>query len=139
MAHEDLDRDQHIEGSTDRAFGFVFAALFIAIACWPLIHGELVRWWSVAVAAVFAVIALAKPVLLAGPNRLWIKFGLLLGKVISPIALGTLFYGVVTPIGLLVRLTGKDPLRLKFDSAASSYWISRNPPGPPPGSMNNQF
>lgn len=139
MAHEDLDRDQHIEGSTDRTFGFVFAVFFIVIACWPLLHGELIRWWSVAVAAAFAVVALVKPVLLVGLNRLWIKFGLLLGKVVSPIALGILFYGVVTPIGLLVRLTGKDPLRLKFDPAASSYWIPRTPPGPPPGSMNNQF
>lgn len=139
MPHENNKLDQHVEGSSDRTFGLVFAAFFIIIAGWPLLHGGLIRWWSVAVAAIFAVTALVKPVLLAKLNRLWIKFGVLLGKVVSPIALSILFYGVVTPIGLLVRLTGKDPLRLKFDPAASSYWLSRNPPGPPPGSMNNQF
>ena len=139
MAHEDLSRDQHVEGSSDRTFGLEFAALFIVIAGWPLFHGGAVRWWSIAVAAVFAVVALLKPALLAGLNRLWIKLGILLGKVVSPIALGVLFYGVLTPIGIVIRLAGKDPLRLKFDPAASSYWIPREPPGPPPGSMTNQF
>jgi hypothetical protein len=88
---------------------------------------------------VFVVIAILKPALLAGLNRQWLKFGILLGKVVSPVALGVLFYGVVAPIGVLMRLTGKDPLRLKLDSSANSYWIPRKPPGPPPDSMNNQF
>ncbi len=139
MAHEDLKRDQHVEGSSDRAFGLVFAGVFLVIAGIPLFHGEALRWWSVGVAAVFALVALVKPALLAGLNRLWMKLGILLGKVVSPIALGILFYVVITPIGIMIRLTGKDPLRLKFDSDAESYWIPREPPGPPPGSMNNQF
>jgi hypothetical protein len=90
-------------------------------------------------ALAFAAVAIWKPVLLAGLNRLWIKLGVLLGKIVSPIALGILFYGVLTPIGALVRLSGKDPLRLKLDPGAVSYWISRTPPGPPPDSMTNQF
>jgi len=139
MAHEDLSRDQQVEGSSDRSFGLVFACVFLVVACWPLFYLELPRWWALGVAVVFAVIALLKPTLLAGLNRLWIKFGLLLGKVVSPVALGILFYCVVAPIGVLVRLTGKDPLRLKLDSGANSYWIPRKPPGPPPDSMNNQF
>lgn len=139
MAHEDLNRDQHVEGSSDRSFGLVFAAVFLVIAVIPLFHGEAIRWWSVGVAVIFALVALLKPALLAGLNRLWMKLGLLLGKVVSPIALGILFYIVITPIGLMIRLTGKDPLRLKFDPDAASYWIPREPPGPPPGSMNNQF
>lgn len=139
MAHEDLDRDQHVEGSSDRTFGLVFAGLFLAMAGWPLFHGEAIRWWSVGVAAVFALTALVNPGLLAGLNQLWIKLGVLLGKVVSPIALGILFYGVLTPVGVVIRLTGKDPLRLKFDPGADSYWIPRQPPGPPPDSMNNQF
>lgn len=139
MAHEDLNRGQHIEGSSDRSFGLVFAAVFLVIAGMPLLHGESIRWWSVGVSAVFALVALVKPALLAGLNRLWIKLGVLLGKVVSPIALGILFYIVITPIGLVIRLAGKDPLRLKFDPGAASYWIPREPPGPPPGSMNNQF
>jgi hypothetical protein len=117
----------------------VFAAVFVIIACWPLFHAEPPRWWAVPVSVAFAVIALLKPALLAGLNRLWTKFGHLLGKVVSPIALGVLFYGVLTPIGVVMRLTGKDPLRLKLDSSARSYWIPRKPPGPPPDSMTNQF
>ncbi len=139
MAHEDLNREQHVEGSSDRSFGLVFAGLFFVIAVLPLFHGGIVRWWSLAVAAAFALVALLKPVLLAGLNRLWIKLGVLLGKVVSPIALGILFYIVITPIGLVIRLTGKDPLRLKFAPAADSYWIPRDPPGPAPDSMNHQF
>jgi Saxitoxin biosynthesis operon protein SxtJ len=139
MAHEDLDREQHVEGSSDRSFGLVFAGVFLVIAGMPLFHGEAIRWWSVAVAIVFALVALVKPALLAGLNRLWMKLGVLLAKVVSPIALGILFYVVITPIGVVIRLTGKDPLRLKFDPDAESYWIPREPPGPPPGSMNNQF
>ena len=139
MAIEDLNREQHVEGSSDRTFGLVFAGVFLLIAGWPLIHGEAVRWWSVGISAVFALVAFIRPTLLAELNRLWMKFGILLGKIVSPIALGILFYIVITPIGLMIRVAGKDPLRLKFDPEADSYWIPREPPGPPPGSMNNQF
>jgi hypothetical protein len=139
MAHEDLTREHQVEGSSNRSFGLVFAAIFLLVACWPLFHRELPRWWALGVAGVFAVVAIGKPALLTYPNRLWTGLGLLLGKVVSPVALGILFYGVVAPIGLLVRVTGKDPLRLKLDSGADSYWIRREPPGPPPDSMTNQF
>ena len=139
MAHEELNREQHVEGSSDRVFGLVFAAVFLIIAGWPLFHGEAIRWWSIGVAIVFTLVALVKPALLAGLNRLWMKLGILLGKVVSPIALGILFYVVITPIGVMIRLAGKDPLRLKFEPDADSYWILREPPGPPPGSMTQQF
>ena len=139
MAIEDLNREQHVEGSSDRTFGLVFAGVFLLIAGWPLIHGEAVRWWSVGISAVFALVAFIRPALLAELNRLWMKLGILLGKIVSPIALGILFYVVITPIGLMIRVAGKDPLRLKFDPEADTYWIPREPPGPPPGSMNNQF
>ena len=139
MAHEDLTREQEVEGSSDRSFGVVFAVVFLLIAAWPLWHGESPRWWALVGSALFAVVALMKPALLAGLNRQWLKLGMLLGKIISPIALGLLFYGVVTPIGVVLRLAGKDPLRLKFDRGAGSYWIRREPPGPSPDSMTNQF
>jgi hypothetical protein len=139
MAHEDLTRNQAVEGSSDRSFGLVFAVVFLIVACWPLLYGQLPRWWAFGIAAGFTAIAIAKPEILGGLNRLWIKIGLLLGRIVSPIALGVLLYGVVTPIGLLMRLTGKDPLRLKLDAGADSYWIPRKPPGPPPDSMTNQF
>ena len=139
MAHEDLSREQQVEGSSDRAFGLVFAGVFLVIAGWPLIDWETPRWWAVGVAAVLGVIAMVRPALLAAPNRLWIKFGVLLGNVVGPVAVGILFYGVFTPMGALMRLTGKDPLRLKLDRGADSYWIARKPPGPPPDSLTNQF
>ena len=139
MAHEDLSREQGAEGSSDRSFGLVFAAGFLLVAGWPLLHGEMPRWWAAILASSLALIALTRPALLAGPNRLWTRLGILLGKVISPVALAIVFYGVLAPVGALMRLTGKDPLRLKRDSRADSYWVRRNPPGPPPDSMSNQF
>ena len=139
MAHEDLSREQQIEGSSDRSFGLVFAGVFLIVACWPLFYWESPRWWALGIALAFAVVAFWKPALLARLNRLWTKFGLLLGKIVSPIALGILFYGIIAPIGVVVRLSGKDPLRLRLDASADSYWIPREPPGPPPDSMTNQF
>jgi hypothetical protein len=139
MGHEDFSREEHIEGSSDRSFGFVFAAVFALIALWPLLHHGGLRVWALAVAAAFGLVAIVRPALLATPNRLWMKLGLLLGKIVAPIALGILFYVVLTPLGAMMRMAGKDPLRLKRDAAAASYWIPRQPPGPPPGSMTNQF
>lgn len=139
MSHEDLTREQHVEGSSDRSFGLVFAAVFAIVAGWPLFHGETLRWWAAGLAAIFALVALVKPALLAGLNRWWLKLGILLGKIVSPIALGLVFYGVITPLGIVMSLTGKDPLRLKLEPGSDSYWIAREPPGPPPDSMTNQF
>jgi hypothetical protein len=139
MAHEDLTREQYVQGSSDRSFGLVIAAVLLLVGVSPLRHGHTLRWWALAAAGAFAVAAVAKPALLATLNRLWMRLGILLGKIVSPIALGILFYGVLTPVAVVMRLTGKDPLRLKLDPGAESYWIVRKPPGPPPDSMTNQF
>ncbi len=137
--HEDFARDDKVEGSSDRSFGFVFAAVFTLIGLWPLMGGGQVRIWALGIAAAFAVVVLARPGLLAPLNRLWTRFGLLLHKVVSPLIMGMLFYLTVTPIGLLMRAMGKDPLRLRPDPDAASYWIERDPPGPAPETMKNQF
>lgn len=139
MSHEDLSRHQKIEGSSDRSFGLVFGGVFLLIAAWPLWYGATPRWWAAGMATVFAVVAVMRPALLAGLNRLWTKLGVLLGKLVSPIALGVLFYCVLVPIGVVMRIAGKDPLRLKRDAGTASYWIPREPPGPPRDSMGNQF
>jgi hypothetical protein len=139
MGHEDLTREQFVEGSSDRSFGLVISAAFLLIGLGPLRHSHPPRWWALAIASVLALVALSKPSLLAAANRLWMKLGVLLGKVVSPIALGILFYAVFTPLAAVIRLTGKDPLRLKLDRAAESYWIMRKPPGPAPDSMTHQF
>ena len=139
MGHENLQREHAVEGSSNRSFGFVFAAFFALIGAWPLLSHSSPRWWSLAVAAVFALVALVKADLLAVPNRLWLQLGLLLGRIVSPIALGLLFFLAVTPIGFIMRLAGKDPLLLKRDTGAASYWRPRDPPGPRPDSMTQQF
>jgi hypothetical protein len=139
MAHENLQRDQHVEGSSDRVFGLVFAGFFVVIACWPLLDGIAPRRWAFGIALVLALIAVFSPALLSTPNRWWLKLGIVLGKIVGPIALGILYYCVCGPLGFVMRLTGKDPLRLKLDPGADSYWIPRTPPGPPPDSMTNQF
>jgi hypothetical protein len=138
--HEHTPRHtSQIQSSSDRSFGFVFAAVFLIIALYPLLHAAGIRIWAVAVSGVFLLLAALVPQVLAPANRLWTKFGMLLHHIVSPIALGILFFLVVTPTGLLMRLFGKDPLRLRFDPAADSYWIKRDPPGPAADSLNNQF
>jgi hypothetical protein len=126
-------------GSSDRTFGLVFTAFFAIVAVLPMLRGEPPRLWAFAAAGAFLLLALAVPRALAPLNRLWLRFGDLLHRIVSPIALAILFYGVVTPTGLLMRLFGKDPLRLRFDREAKSYWIAREPPGPPPESLKDQF
>lgn len=139
MSFEQFDRDDPVRGSSDRAFGLTFAAVFLIIALWPLVHGDGVRWWALAVAAAFGALAWLRPRTLALPNRWWLKLGLALGHIVSPIALALLFYLVVTPTGLLMRLFGKAVLRAGFDPQRQTYWVSREPPGPPADSLGNQF
>jgi hypothetical protein len=93
----------------------------------------------VIVAALVMTATLAMPDLLTLPNRLWLRFGLLLHRVVSPIALGLMFYIVITPMGLLMRAMGKDLLCLRRGDPAGTYWIKRDPPGPKPSSMSKQF
>ncbi len=137
--HERLSEDEVVKGSSDRSFGLVFTAVFTLIGLWPLLSGEGVRWWSLAVALIFAALAIARPSALAPLNRLWTRFGLMLNRIVSPLVMGLLFYLIITPFALIMRAVGKDPLRLEFDPGAESYWIEREPPGPAPESIKNQF
>lgn len=139
MSHEDYSREHDVDGSSDRSFGFVFAAVFLIIALWPLLSHGAPRIWALVVSGLFAVIAVLRPALLSRPNKAWMRLGLLLGKIVSPVALGIMFFTVITAIGALMRATGKDPLRLKLDRSSRSYWIERTPPGPARGSMKQQF
>ena len=125
--------------SSNLSFGLVFAIFFILIGLWPLIHGDSPRRWAVVLSVAFVLVALAVPSALSPLNRLWTRFGLLLHTIVSPIALGIVFYFVVTPTGLIRRLLGKDPLRLRVDRSAKSYWVMRTPPGPDAESLKNQF
>ncbi len=124
----------------DRRFGLFFGAVFLAIAAYGYFKG----WQQLAViawaagAGAFGVVALVAPGILRPLNKAWFWLGLLLGKIVSPIVLGIIFYGLLTPVGVAGRLLGRDELRLKRRSA-SSYWIERRPPGPASDSFKNQF
>ncbi|HKU96698.1 MAG TPA: SxtJ family membrane protein [Vineibacter sp.] len=139
QTHENFTRDEHLPGGSDRSFGLVFAGFFAIVAAWSWWRSG--TWWPYAIglAVLFGVVALLAPRVLGPLNRLWMRFGLLMSKVMNPIILGIMFYGVMLPIGLLLRWKGKDLLRLKLDPAAASYWIEREPPGPPPDTMRNQY
>ena len=137
--HEDFAARDEPRQSSDRTFGLIFAVVFLLVSLWPAISGGAVRWWAAAIAILFLVTAIARPKLLSGLNRLWTLLGAILHRIANPILMGTIFFLVVTPIGLIMRLLGKRPLDLKFDPDAESYWKKREPPGPPPESMKNQF
>jgi hypothetical protein len=137
--HEDLSREEEVKGSSNRSFGLVFAGFFAivaALSAWK--HGWMWPWAS-GLAAVFLAVSLFAADILTPLNRAWTKLGLLMGKIVAPVVLGLLFFLSIVPIGLIMRARGKDLLRLKFDRSARSYWIERNPPGPPPETMRKQF
>ena len=137
--HERLTRSDPVAGSSDRAFGFVFTAVFAVVGLLPLTGGGAPRYWSLGVAGAVLAAALVKAELLAPFNRAWFRFGLFLHRLVSPVVLAVLFYAVIVPTGLLMRALGKDVLGLRCDGEAESYWIHRDPPGPRPESMQDQF
>ena len=137
--HESFSREETLTVGSDRSFGFVMAGAFAVLT---LISWWFDGWlwpWTLALAGLFLAAALLYAPALNPLNRLWFKFGLLLHKVINPIVMGLLFYGTVLPTGLVMRAMGKDLLRLKREPNAVSYWIVRQPPGPAPETMKDQF
>jgi hypothetical protein len=137
--HEDFHRKDEVTAGSERGLGIVFFAVFLLIGLLPLLFGDSPRLWSLGVAAVFLLVALFRPRLLSPLNRIWFSFGLLLHKIVTPVIMGLLFYLTVTPTGAIMRLMGKDPLHQRLDPEAETYWIERNPAGPDPQSMRNQF
>ena len=120
---------------SNRNFGIVFFIFFLIVSIWPLIDGGTLRIWSLVISLAFLFLGLLNSKILSPLNLLWMKFGVLLGKVISPMVLGLIYFFVITPIGLLMRLIGKDLLKKNF-SNNKSYWIKRNKNI---GSMKKQF
>lgn len=139
QTHEDLSRAQNVKASSDRFFGLTFFVVFLIIALLPLLWQGPVRPIALGIALAFLAVSLIAPAWLAPLNRLWLKFGALLHRITSPIILGIMFFGVITPVGWFMRLAGKDLLRMKFDREAPSYWIRREPPGPEKTSLKRQF
>jgi hypothetical protein len=137
--HESLEERTQVKLGSERSLAIVFAIVFLIIALWPLLRSAGPRYWALAIAATFLLLGFLAPRTLTPLNRLWFRFGMVLHRVISPVVMAVIFYGTVAPTGLIMRLMGRDPLRLKFDQEAASYWIKRDPPGPPPESFKNQF
>jgi hypothetical protein len=124
---------------SNRSFGFVFVVVFAVLGVYSWWRGSQYFAVPLGLSALIGSITLAKPEVLTPFNRAWMKFGELLHRVISPIVLGAIFYGVITPYGTVMRLFGRDALRRKFQRELPSYWIERTPPGPDGSSLPNQF
>ncbi len=137
--HEDLGREDETQGSSDRSFGLVFAAVCALMAALGWWKGRPHAPYWTGAAATFATVALARPSLLGPLNRAWTRLGLLLFHVVNPIVMFLLYVLAIVPVGLVMRILGKDPLRLRFEPVAASYWIPREPPGPAPETMKDQF
>ena len=120
---------------TNRNFGIVFFIVFLIISFWPLLKNGDVRYWSLVVSVIFLILALLNSKILTPLNKVWMKFGFILGKIISPIVMGFIFFFVVTPTGIIMRVLGKDLLNLKKNNQ-NTYWIKKDNKN---NNMKNQF
>jgi len=120
---------------TNRNFGIVFTVVFLIISFWPLLKNGDIRYWSLIISFIFFVLALMNSKILTPLNKVWMKFGLILGKIVSPLVMGLIFFFVVTPTGIIMRLLGKDILNLKKNSK-NTYWLKKDNKN---NNMKNQF
>ena len=126
---------QSIQMSSNRSFGIVFFIFFLIIALWPLLNNNEIRLWSLIISLIFLILGILNSKLLSPLNKLWMKFGLLLGRIVSPIIMGIIYFFVVTPTGLIMKIFRKDLLSLKRNDE-KSYWIEKNDEK---SNMKNQF
>ena len=126
----------NIKISSNRNFGLVFFFIFLVVSIWPLTHNESPRIWSAIISLAFLILVLTRSKLLTPLNRLWAKFGIILGSIIAPIVMGVVFFLVITPIGLVMKIIGKDLLSIKYDKKKETYWIKRDKPT---STMKQQF
>jgi hypothetical protein len=124
-----------IKISSNRSFGIVFFVVFLLIAIYPLTNGDEIRIWSLIISSIFLILGALNSKILTPFNKLWFKLGIFLGKIVSPLVMGIIFFFVVTPTSLIMRILGKDPLNLKYNSN-KSYWIEKNGTK---SKMKNQF
>jgi len=124
---------------SNRSFGWTFTGIFVAFGVYDLWKGGASLAWLLVLAAVTALVTLTRDSWLAPFNRAWMTFGELLGRVVSPVVLGAIFFGVFTPAGALMRRLGRDVMYRRMDPAAPSYWVKRDPPGPAETSFRDLF
>lgn len=138
--HEDYARTEtSVREGSMHGFGLFLATLLAVIGLLPMLREAPPRWWALGTALLLALLALLLPEWIDPLRRLFVRLGELIGRVTTPLVLGIIFYGVLTPMGLLMRLAGKDPLRLKRDPGAESYWIERENREVAPASLREQF
>ena len=118
-------KNQKIKIGSNKSFGIVFSIVFLVIAFWPMLNGNEINYWSLAISIVFLILGLINSKILTPLNKIWYKFGILLGNVVGPIVMGIIFFLFVTPTSIIMKLLGKDLLNLKKNNN-NSYWIEKN-------------
>ena len=121
-----MTTNSEIKSSSNRNFGLVFFVVFLIVALWPLKNEEDIRLWSLVISIIFFILGVLNSKLLTPLNKLWFKFGIFLGAIVSPIVIGIVYFLVVTPIGLFMRFSGKDLLKMSKVKNKSTYWIKRD-------------
>ena len=121
-----MTSNSKINISSNRSFGLVFFVIFLIVALWPLKNEEDIRLWSLVISIIFFILGVINSKLLTPLNKLWFKFGILLGSIVSPFVMGIIYFAVVTPIGELMRLLGKDLLKTTKTKSISTYWMKRD-------------
>ena len=129
-------KQKEIKTSSNKSFGLVFFVIFMTIALWPLLNDGNIRIWSVIVSIIFLILGLFNSKILTPFNKLWMRLGILLGAIVSPIVMGIVYFAVITPIGLIMKLFGKDVLNLKIDKNKNTYWTLKKKI---PSKMKDQF
>ena len=129
-------KQKEIKISSNKSFGLVFFVIFIIIALWPLLNNGIIRIWWIIVSIIFLILGLLNSKILTPFNKLWMRLGALLGIIVSPIVMGVVYFGIITPIGLIMKLFGKDVLNLKLDKNKKTYWTLKKKI---PSKMKDQF
>ena len=129
-------KQKEIKISSNKSFGLVFFVIFIIIALWPLLNDGNIRIWSIIVSIIFLILGLLNSKILTPFNKLWMRLGDILGIIVSPIVMGVVYFGIITPIGLIMKLFGKDVLNLKLDKNKKTYWTLKKKI---PSKMKDQF
>jgi hypothetical protein len=137
--HEPVHSHRRLKEGSNKTFGLTFAGVFLFIGLWPFLrHDQSPRSWAIVVSIIFFALSIFASHYLTHLNRLWFKLGLALHALVSPLIMGFLFFVAVTPMGIIMRLLGKDLLRLRRNNS-QTYWLERNPKGPASGSLKNQY
>ena len=131
--------DKTVPLPSNRSFGWTFSGIFLAVGVYGLWRGGAVLSWLLLAAVLMAAVTVSRETWLTPLNRAWMSLGLLLGRVVNPLVLGVIFFGIFTPVGLVMRMWGRDAMARRFEPDLKSYWLERNPPGPADDSYRNMF